>query len=182
MGQIAARGSAKVQAQMKLTEAVSKANYQVVAVHSFKYDDAGYSGSRGAIGSLSRQLADNVKGFSAELEQCLETMTEDEAKSEAKLFEKAIVEPSRRLMEKDAELKKIKFVVLIDALDECADRSFVPLLVDKWSTMPGNFGLILSTRPEFQLPQTANKFFHRHLAHPHDLILQFQLHFFLLGR
>ena len=122
---------------------------EIVALHFFKHDNQVLNEAKSAIGSIARQLASSIDGFRHHLEESLKTNNPDELKNLQVLFRKSILEPALKL-----ELKQDKrLVIVLDALDECEDRhELIPLLSKIWPEMPKCFGLIMTTRPDVEIP------------------------------
>lgn len=120
-------------------------NITVAAFHFFKHDDAGLNDARVAIGSIARQLANNVDGFRVCLEDSLKTCTMENLKDLETLFRKCVLEPCKRLSEMIT--LQASLVVVLDGLDECLDRAILtPLLITLWPQVP-MLRLVVSTRP-----------------------------------
>jgi WD40 repeat protein len=160
-GELAFRGSTIIR---RLCDSTDTGNlpYNVVALHFFKHDDKGKNDPKLAIGSLSRQLANNVEGFRIALQESLDKIVDKskEFSDLETLFLKTVVEPAGAVKEQKDETK----LVIIDALDECGTSSskekeqFLKVITKLWPKMPPNYGLILTSRPDDGV--TSNDLFH----------------------
>ena len=137
---------------------------QIVALHFFKHDNQVLNDAKSGIGSIARQLASSIDEFRHNLEESLKTSNPDELKNLQVLFRKSILEPALKLdlkldLKQDKKQdKQQKLIIVLDALDECQDRhELIPLLSKLWPEMPNYFGLIMTTRPDVEIPP-LNKF------------------------
>jgi WD40 repeat protein len=161
-GVLAFRGSTIIRRLCNTSNDDVDLPYNVVALHFFKHDDKGKNDPRSAIGSLSRQLANNVNGFRIALQESLDKIVDKskEFSDLETLFLKSVVEPAIAVTEPEVEPK----LMIIDALDECGTsgskekEQFLKVITKLWPKMPFNYGLILTSRPEDGV--TSNDLFH----------------------
>jgi hypothetical protein len=124
--------------------------------HFFKHDSATDRQARTALISIASQLRRSVPGFADALLQIdLDEAGLRDTWSLTEVFERIIAKPAGLVK------RTHRLVVVIDALDECAEAGVLcRLLQQQWpKDVPNWLGLFITSRPEYQdgWPTTVSK-------------------------
>ena len=124
----------------------------------FKHDDSALNTAFSCVGSVARQLANQVEGFRGCLESSLAEIKQGDSdyKNLESLIRRAWLDPAKAAVERsssDSSNQQI-YLILLDALDECVEKNqFIPLLGKLLPEFPSKFGFVITTRPDVEVPK-----------------------------